>query len=248
MAGILEFDLQVKLVKGIGSRLEMQDHGCIGSSADKQFTWVIVCDGIGGNSGGRLAAKTTVRSLNRYLKKVLTNGQQLSESDFFKDAIKLIRGKLKKEINKDPSLVSMGCTLCVAVFFNKRFHVFWSGDSRLYLYRNDACIWDTIPHNWSFDLYRNGIQSLEEARLSETSYLTGSINNYSDHVRFDSQVLQLQENDRILICTDGIWSLFEHPDLTQMLNRYNLSKTTIYLREFLKKYANDNYYGFLIGC
>lgn len=248
VSGNMEFNFQVKLVKGIGPRMEMQDYGCIGSSADKQFSWVLICDGIGGNSGGGLAAKTTVRYLNSYLKRNLINEQQVFEKDFFEKGIKLIRKKFTQIINNDTSFQFMGCTLCLAVFFHKQVHVLWSGDARFYLFRIGQCFWDTIPHNWSFDLYRKDVLSLAEARLSEISCLTGSINNYCDQIRFDSQLLHLKKNDRMLICTDGIWSLFEHPDLTQTINTYNLSKTAAYLGSFLKANANDNYFGFLIDC
>lgn len=62
---------------GKGPPLEMQDYDSLESAADKQFSWVLICDGIGGNSGGRLAAKTTVIYLHSYHKRNLINKQQL---------------------------------------------------------------------------------------------------------------------------------------------------------------------------
>ena len=44
----MKFELKVKLIKGIGPRMEMQDHGCFDPSVDNAFSWAIVCDGIGG--------------------------------------------------------------------------------------------------------------------------------------------------------------------------------------------------------
>jgi isopentenyl phosphate kinase len=70
-----------------------------------------------------------------------------------------------------------------------------------------------LPHNWSFDLYRKGVTTLSDARLSESNYLTGSVNGYVKKIRYDSFIFDIKAKDRILICTDGIWGLFEHNEL-----------------------------------
>lgn len=244
----MELQLSIEKIKGKGPRSKMQDVGCFGKSADGLFSWMIVCDGIGGEHGGEVAADWSVKLLHRYFVKHLLDENQLSTDHFIKKGIQLIRAKFKELIYKDPSLHSMGCTLCITIFAGSNAYVFWSGDARCYLLRNSICIWDVLPHNWSFDLYRKGVLSLEEARLSETSFLTGSINNYSAEIRVDVEVLQLEKNDRLLLCTDGVWGLFEHPDLTQLIATKNLAGLTANLKRMLKSLANDNYYCFLIDC
>ena len=244
----MDFNLKVKHVKGRGPKGEMQDVGCFGTSADDQFSWVIVCDGIGGERGGELAAKTTVKTLHTYIKKYLLNVGQLNSTDFLKDGIRQVQKKFAAFIEKESSLRLMGCTLCITIFTENKAYVFWSGDARCYQLRNSNCIVDTIPHNWSFDLYRKGILSLEEARLSETSWLTGSINHYNAEIRVDVEVFTVDKNDRILICTDGVWALFGHPDLIELMSTPSLENSAAHLKRILKEHANDNYYGFLVDC
>jgi serine/threonine protein phosphatase PrpC len=241
----MEFDGQVRVIQGVGPRTEMQDDGCFGSSIDSRFSWLIVCDGIGGNKGGKQAANITVRCLNAYLRNTLRNESQLAESSFMGAGLQLVKKKFTEKIKEDASLESMGCTLCLAVFTGIKCYVFWSGDTRFYLFRSGTCKWDTYPHNFSFDLFRKGILSLEEARVSENSYLTGSINSFSDAIRIDHQILMLQPDDRFVLCTDGIWALFEHPDFIQLLIGNGLSKTVSTLERQLLQYSNDNYLGFI---
>jgi serine/threonine protein phosphatase PrpC len=240
------FDLRIKIIKGKGPRKEMQDAGCMGSSEDKKFSWLIVCDGIGGYKGGKQAATIAVRVLHNYLKKSLKNRKQINDLSFLEEGIRVIKKKFREEINKDSSLESMGCTLCLIIFSGTMCYFFWSGDTRFYLFRERKCVWETIPHNWTFDLYRKGVLSLDEAKVSETFYLTGSVNDFSPEIRLDCKAIRLQKNDRLLVCTDGIWGLFEHEDLVLAITNQCISKTSILLRKYLSDYAHDNYYGYLV--
>ena len=242
----MEFDRKVRVIQGVGPRTEMQDDGCFGSSIDSRFSWLIVCDGIGGNKGGKQAANIAVRCLNAYLRNTLRNESQLAESSFMGAGLQLVKNKFTEKIKEDASLESMGCTLCLAVFTGMKCYVFWSGDTRFFLFRSGACKWDTHPHNFSFDLFRKGILSLEEARVSENSYLTGSVNNFAERTRLEMEEIKLKQLDRILICTDGIWGLFEHPDLVNTLTKHTITKTTTDLNCYLEEYANDNYFGFCV--
>ena len=242
----MEFDLKKRTIQGIGPRKKMQDAGCIGSSDNREFSWLIVCDGIGGHKGGKEAADITTEMLNDYLRKTLTNEQQLNDLNFLNEGLRHVNDKFSDTISKDYTLHLMGCTLCMVVFSRMICYVFWSGDSRFYLFRDGVCKLDIFPHNWSFDLYRKGVLSLEEARISETSYLTGSVNNFSTGIRLDCEVIKLVKKDRILVCTDGIWGLFEHLHLIQIMTEQSLDKTEIFLHQHLKKYANDNYFGFVV--
>ncbi len=93
--------MKFEVLEGIGRREEMQDAGCIGSSDDNRFLWVIVCDGIGGNTGGKLAATNAVKVLHSFLKKELGGEQQLHKSSFLEEGIRLIRKGFEEEINKE---------------------------------------------------------------------------------------------------------------------------------------------------
>jgi len=232
-------------IEGMGPRKTMEDFGTSDASADGQFFWFIVSDGIGGKPGGAIAAEVTVSTLNDYFKKHLSKVSQLETEGFYKDGVAIVVDRLSERIREDAVLAEMGCTVCMAIFYGNRVFVSWSGDSRFYLFRNGACLWDSHPHNWSFDLCRKGVLTLEEARLSETSYLTGSIHSFSQPIRLEHKMLTLQPDDRFVLCTDGVWALFEHPDFIQLLIGNELSKTVSTLERHLLQYSNDNYLGFI---
>jgi protein phosphatase len=165
---------------------------------------------------------------------------------FFEEALNNIQQKFKQLTKKDSSYNKMGCTLCLLILTNQKGYVYWSGDSRFYLFRDKRIYWDTLPHNWSFDLYRKGVTTLSDARLSESNYLTGSVNGYVKKIRYDSFIFDIKAKDRILICTDGIWGLFEHNELEKELGTKTINQIQTKLSAYLAEYANDNYFGYVI--
>lgn len=231
---------------GVGPKLSMQDFGIHGQPENKKFQWLIVCDGIGGMPFGEVAAQTTVSTLDCYFKNELKDDFIQIDSDFFKDGLAKVKSEFIHLIRTNPKYEMMGCTLCAAIFHDKEVYICWSGDTRLYLFRENECFWDTIPHSWVFDLFRKGVLSIEEARVSESNYLTGSINSYSKSIRFDFHKLQLIKDDRLMICTDGIWGLYEHKDFVNMCMKESVMNLESTLRKQLNDFANDNYYGYFV--
>ena len=237
---------QSLLISGIGKRTVMQDYGIHDTSLNKELEWFIICDGIGGVPHGDVAAKTTVETLNNYLKNSLQKEEQLRDKSFFEKGIQTITQKFSNLIECNSEYKQMGCTLCVLINTNTKAYIYWAGDSRLYFFRNNKFTWDTIPHNFSFDLFKKGILTMEEARISETNYITASINGYADKIRYDTNIISLKPGDRILICTDGIWGLFDHTDLINVFSKKSLSDIQAYVEPYLLEYGADNYYGYII--
>jgi protein phosphatase len=224
----------------------MQDYGIASVSSNELFQWFIIADGIGGEPNGEIAAQIAVETINEYLSEFNINESTFQTNQFFEDSLIVIQEKFRQLSIKDSSYNNMGCTVCLFILSNQKGYVFWSGDSRLYVYRDNQIYWDTLPHNWSFDLYKKGITTLSEARLSESNYLTASVNGYVNKIRFDSFMFDIKTNDKILICTDGIWNLFEHDELEKEFATKTAKQIQTKLTEYLNKYANDNYLGYVV--
>ncbi len=234
------------LLSGIGPKTEMQDHGInnLGQKGNG-LRWFIICDGIGGQPHGTKAAKLACQVVDAYLKNKSFNKKSLISKIFTTELISNLQKEFRKAIQANNDFQNMGCTLCLLIIYEELGYVCWSGDSKLYQLRNQQCIWETAPHTWVFDLYKKGVLTLEEARISVNNALTGSINGYTANIRFDTQLLKIKPNDTLVLCTDGIWSAFEHDELMQVLSKPNIEAVE-FMEDYLKKYANDNYYGFFV--
>ena len=233
-------------IDGIGPKKIMQDFGVASVSINESFQWFIIADGIGGEHYGEIAAQITVETIHEYLSDSNIHESTFQTNQFFEDALNKVQAKFRQLSIKDSSYEKMGCTICLLILSKQKGYVFWSGDSRLYLYRNKQIYWDTLPHNWSFDLYKKGITTLSEARLSESNYLTASVNGYVNKIRFDSFMFDIKTNDMILICTDGIWGMFEHDELEKEFASQTIKQLQTKWTAYLNKYANDNYLGYVV--
>lgn len=247
MKQVSQLNKNTLLLSGIGPKTEMQDHGInnLGQN-DNGISWFIICDGIGGQPHGTKAAKLACQVVDDYLKNKIFNRKSLISKIFTTTLISNLQKEFRKSIQANNDFQYMGCTLCLLIIYKELGYVCWSGDSKLYQLRNQQCIWETAPHTWVYDLYKKGVLTLEEARISANNALTGSINGYTSNIRFNTQILKLNPNDTLVLCTDGIWSALEHDELIQVLSKPNIEAVK-FMEDYLKKYANDNYWGVFVN-
>ncbi len=159
--------------------------------------WFVVADGMGGESGGEVAASTAVASLS------LRAGEQVPDW-----------GSLLEEVNGDVhrSLAAAGApqggTTLVAICFNSGVpslaHI---GDSRAYrLRRGELAIEPlTVDHSVAAELRAAG-ESVElyNRNIGRADALTRYIGGPSAY-RPTSSSPVLSAGDRVLLCTDGVY-------------------------------------------
>jgi serine/threonine protein phosphatase PrpC len=245
---MIQLDTNTVMISDIGPRSEMQDYGIFNiGNLENHIKWFIVCDGIGGQPHGAEAAKLACEVVDTYLKKSRFNKKILTSDSFSTELILNLQNEFHKIISANTDYQNMGCTLCMLIIYKKLGYVCWSGDSMLYQIRDQKCYWETSPHTWVFDLYKKGVLTLEQARMSVNNAITGCINGYTNNIRFNTRVINIKQNDIMVLCTDGIWSAYEYDELMQVLSNPH-NEALLKLEEHLQKYATDNYYGFIVNA
>ena len=233
-------------ISGIGPRGSMQDAGIEGFNPKINLRWFIVCDGIGGQPKGDIAATITVERLHSFfcdLNVVITSS---NISALCEKGLVNICNAFEDAILKDSSADNMGCTLCCLLITENKTYVLWAGDSRLFQFRKHELYYETIPHSLIFDLYRKSEFTKEEAEISSMNYLTGSMNVEFENIRWEIAALELKKNDTVVLCSDGVWGSMEYIEFISFLKKDNLENTAKDLKSFLKEYAAENYFGYFI--
>lgn len=244
---MIQLESNTVMISDIGPRSDMQDYGIFNlGTVEHPLRWFVVCDGIGGQPHGAEAAKLACEVVDTYLKNTQITKEVLISEAFSSALIINLQNEFHKKIEANYEYNNMGCTLCVLIIYKELGYVCWSGDSMFYQIRNQQCHLETSPHTWVFDLFKKGVLTLEEARISANNAITGSINGNTKNIRFNTQIIDILPDDSLVLCTDGIWSAFEHEEFMQVLSKPNY-ETLLNLNEYLKKYATDNYYGFFIN-
>lgn len=196
-----------------GGRSENQDNF---ACSDTPFGFLaIVCDGMGGGPAGSSASSLAVQAI---MQSVIHAPQGLLPEVVLTNAVIKANSLLRHTIKEHPQLAGMGTT-CVAVLLTPVLatiaHI---GDSRLYHIRNKRLIFRTSDHSVVGEMVRKGELTEEDARRATNSNVLTRALGISDEIQPEIDKVQLQENDKLALCTDGIWGMISENQLVGQLS------------------------------
>jgi len=161
------------------------------------LTIAIVCDGVGSAAEGAAAAK---RVTNHLMTNFKNRPISWSIEKSIKSFIQSINSILYQEsmVNyESPELVT---TLTIVVIEGNRLYGANVGDSRVYLYRDKKLNQLSNDHAMSEDGYENV--------LTQAIGISAEVSSYY----FENLV---QKDDKILLCSDGLYNVLDHELLEQ---------------------------------
>lgn len=197
-----EFKVNAYAESRIGGRSENQDS--YGYADTPLGFLMVVCDGMGGLSGGKIASTVAVNAIIDYV-------MQSSEEG----SIPVILSKAMTEANKaviDASIrmqnnKEMGTTATALLVNDKGACVAHVGDSRIYQIRGTKKVFRTFDHSMVFDMVKSKILTEEQARLSAQSNIITRALGIKDEVIVDTKELDYCKGDRFVLCSDGFHSV-----------------------------------------
>jgi len=185
--------------------LEYNGHGCY-----------ILADGLGGHRGGAYASRITVEKVLE----AFSAAPGLSP-EHLSSYLEKARHSFLEAQSHDSSLKSMKATVVVALSDHKQ--IFWGhiGDSRLYFFRGNKIHFQTRDHSVPYHLYNIGDITYEQIRFHEDrnrltrAFDGGEISRFT----FATRAIDINNNDRILLCTDGFWEYVLEQEMESALSR-----------------------------
>jgi protein phosphatase len=202
----------------------------------------VLSDGVGGESGGEVAAGLAVESIMREVYAAPSNDPTEVLPEAIRTANEII---LSKEI-EHPSLEGMAATIACAWISGRTLHIATLGDSRIYLLRNpDQIVQLSTDHTWVQEAIDSGVIHPEEKENHPRAHVIrrflGSENppeadmrvHLPDSSKLDS--LDLLPGDIIFLCTDGCSDLVNPQEIRQHFTGQKLEKSL----EEIKKQAFD---------
>lgn len=200
----------------------------------------VVCDGVGGSLNGHLASGFIAKKLGELLS---ANFSQINPF-FINQAFYKTELLLKSFLIQENSLGSAS-TLALAVLQNNNLTIAHCGDSKVFVYRNLQKVFETKSHTYTnFLLDKNIITEAEAVNHPQRNKITRLVNG-TQHAVLDIQVLDVQTNDIILICSDGVE---EGVDVNNLLSTSDdVTQIEVNILEQCKLYSNDNFTFILIN-
>jgi PPM family protein phosphatase len=187
----------------IGGRREQQDRYLARVSADGQRCWLVVADGMGGHSGGAMAAQaiieTAIQLWNASNEGLIIDEPPAFLWQFFSTAQQNISIIAQRQ-RLDPH------STCVAAYLTDKEAWFAHlGDSRLYHFRQKKFLSRTKDHSYVQMLVDLGKVTEEEmASHRDQNSLYQGLGGRKE-VDLEIQHTYLQNGDSFLLCSDGFW-------------------------------------------
>lgn len=207
---------EVSLANNLGKRDEQQDTVYLAVS-DREVL-AVLSDGMGALKNGRLASITAVHSF-------IENCAINSNDNWMADALS-ISDEIVSQLNCGKKVPEAGATLVAIYILDNYIQWVAAGDSRLYLFRSGELIQITKDHNYFYELN----DQVSTGKISKEEY--ESQVPYGDQlvsfvgmgglqlVDQSRSPFQLQKDDLILICSDGVYKTIGEPEIVSIFESY----------------------------
>lgn len=206
-------------------REENQDSYGI-SELQGQYLLAVVCDGMGGVAGGKIAAKTAAST---YLEKFeFFYSDRFEENEnplvtpfeikrIFSNAVYAANRAVYDKGQSDEELRGMGTTLTSALIIGQVLYTANVGDSRVYLVRDGQAQRITKDNSYVQQLVDLGKISEEEARSYPGKNLITKALGVGEELEPDFTCTALEAGDRILLCSDGLSNSVTDDEIASIL-------------------------------
>ena len=122
--------MKIAAITDIGScRQENQDNYCA-QQLPGGTAWGIVCDGMGGVNGGRIAAHIATDTMQQYFARQMRSLQPGGEKSFIMRGFDITNRAVYEKATSDPEMMGMGTTGVCAYAGGGLAHEVHAGDSR----------------------------------------------------------------------------------------------------------------------
>jgi serine/threonine protein phosphatase PrpC len=188
---------------------------------DERLSIVVLADGMGGHNAGEVASELTTTNLIHKLSDWLETSKNQTIAKNIKKAIGRFINQTSEVIYCN-SLENfhrrgMGATVVVGVFRERKLTIAHVGDSRAYLLRRGELKLLTRDHSKIQEKIDEGIITPEQALVSiDRNVLTRAVGT-SPFVDADYCQFQLEVNDRVLICSDGLSDMLSESVIKEIL-------------------------------
>ncbi|MBO4673406.1 MAG: protein phosphatase 2C domain-containing protein [Bacteroidaceae bacterium] len=220
----------------IGGRPENQDS--FGYVETPDGLLVLVCDGMGGGPGGKIASFTTVEIFKQSILESSRLHQNREEA--LKLAVERAQAALLNKMQGAPVLKGMGTTIAALYINHESAVVLHIGDSRIYKLRDGAKVFRTWDHSMVSEMVQSGTITEEQARLSAQANIITKAIGVDGKSKPDIDILPFEKGDRFVLCSDGIWSAMPEPQLIKNLSeRRSLSNVVDSLSNKVDSLGHD---------
>jgi protein phosphatase len=187
----------------------------------------VLADGIGGHRAGEVAAELAVN----HIMQVVAKSDARHVRRTIEEAVIEASDAIAAHSASNENLKGMGATCVIAWIIGDKLYTAYVGDSRIYLMRGGRIQQLTVDHSWVQEAIEKGLLTPEMAREHPNVHVIrrylGSpeppdpdfrlkvFDGEGDQHAESNQGVQLQPDDVVLLCSDGLTDLVWNDEILE---------------------------------
>ncbi|MBQ7860429.1 MAG: Stp1/IreP family PP2C-type Ser/Thr phosphatase [Faecalibacterium sp.] len=196
--------MRIAAITDIGAvRRENQDDFRACQQSDS-LGWAVVCDGMGGARGGKIASRVGCDSVQQFFAQQLADARPGQEDIFLTDALQYANRKIYDLACQNPEIAGMGTTAVCLLVRGPMAHLCHAGDSRAYLSRGGVLRQVTHDHSYVQELVDSGTITPQQAEHHPKKNVITRALGVEATLRPEYTSLPVQKGDILLLCSDGL--------------------------------------------
>ena len=204
---------------------------------DDGTAWAVVCDGMGGVHGGKIASSTAIDMVCQKIRKCYNPSMKLpSIENLLLSSITTANCIVYDRGTGDSELEGMGTTIVAAIIKDGEACIAHVGDSRAYKISGDEIVLLTKDHSLVQEMLDMGqITQTEFDNHPRKNIITRAM-GVEEKIEIEFNTVDFGEDDILLLCSDGLSGLVNKES---MLEIYKSSDFNSLSDKYIEA-ANDN--------
>ncbi len=168
-------------------------------------SWAIVCDGMGGVHGGKIASTAAIEMVSEKIKKCYNPSMSVSSlENLLLSSITTANVNVFDRGVFDNSLKGMGTTIVAALVKNNEVCIAHVGDSRAYIIRKNSIEQLTKDHSLVQEMLDKGQITKEEYENNPIKNIITRAMGVDEDIDIEFDYVYLNNDESLLLCTDGL--------------------------------------------
>ena len=221
----------------IGPYRESNQDAFLAGTFETGDTWAVVCDGMGGVHGGKVASATAIDIVSQKISKCYNTSMNITSiENLLLSSITTANCLVYDRGSADKELEGMGTTIVAAVYKNGEVCIAHVGDSRAYIISDGKIRLITKDHSLVQEMLDMGqITETEFEHHPRKNIITRAM-GVDEKIDIEFDTVEFGKNDALILCSDGLSGLLKKEKLLEMYNQYDFNT----LADKYIEAANDN--------
>lgn len=182
----------------------------------------ILADGMGGHEGGEIASNIAVNIIAKILSISITMAHNKTLEEIIHKALFRANDAIVSYRKNHFELIDMASTIVISAFHNDIASYIHLGDSRAYLFRkNHDLIQLTADDSLVMELVKQGLISKDDSRRHSLRNIVTRYIGTADLVIPEIHQCEVETNDCIMLCSDGLTNMLTEEEIKSVLSRNN---------------------------